>query len=482
MKRFACQLLLVLSALLVPLAVLAAPREEYAQQWPLTLGRDGAGAYRVTLDESVYRQLLDPALADAVVLDRNGVAVPTDVFAPEEPLAKSAPRMALPWFALPATPAGSAAQGWELVSQADADGRLRRVEVRTSDAAAAALPRNALLVDLSRVHEALSALELQWQPLESLDLGYRVEASDDLEHWQVLATRGRMVDLQREDRRLLHRRIELYGLLPQYQKARYLRLTPDRNDQPVAITGVFAELAAAGTATVSEWIELTGRSVEIRGSSTNTAFEFDIDGRFPVRQANVVLPGNHAVEWTLESRNSDDADWRHRAGPWVAFQVGSGGASAADAQSPARELGGIVRDRHWRLRASAPVTGEPLLRLGYRPEVAVFVAQGEAPYALAAGSTHARRAESPLPQLVAEMRRQRGEEWQPAPAYLGTPQVLAGDAAVSTVRDWKSWLLWGVLGLGALVVAGFAITLLRVSRPLESPSKAPAPAGDAESR
>jgi len=80
------------------------------------------------------------------------------------------------------------------------------------------------------------------------------------------------------------------------------------------------------------------------------------------------------------------------------------------------------------------------------------------------------------------MRRQRGEEWQPAPAYLGTAQVLAGDAAVSAVRDWKSWLLWGVLGLGALVVAGFAITLLRKSRPLESPREAPAPAGDAQSR
>jgi len=39
-----------------------------------------------------------------------------------------------------------------------------------------------------------------------------------------------------------------------------------------------------------------------------------------------------------------------------------------------------------------------------------------------------------------------------------------------------------VLGLGALVVAGFAITLLRKSRPLESPREAPAPAGDAQSR
>jgi hypothetical protein len=466
MKRFACLVLLL------PLAAVAAPRGDYAQQWPLTLGRDDAGAYRATLDESVYRQLQDPTIQDAVVINRDGSAVPTDVFAPGEPLAKSAPRVALPWFALP-SPQPGAAQGWELVSQAEADGRLRRVEVRTTDAAVAALPRNALLVDVSRVREAISALELQWQPLEALDLGYRVEASDDLEHWQVLATRGRLVDLTREGRRLLHRRIELYGLLPQYQKARYLRLTPDRIDQAIVITGVSAELAAARTAAEPKWLELAGRGADARGASAGTVFEFDGEGRFPVQLVDVVLPGNSAVEWTLESRDSDDADWRRRAGPWVAFQVGAAN------RSPARNLGDIVRDRHWRLRATAPVVGEPLLRLGYRPEVVVFVAQGTAPYALAAGSARAHRAESPLPQLVAEMRRQRGVDWQPAPAYLGAPRPLAGELALSARRDWKSWLLWAVLGLGALVVAGFAVALLRGGK--AAPGAAPAAPGDTQS-
>ncbi|QNP42178.1 DUF3999 domain-containing protein [Lysobacter terrestris] len=453
-------------ALLLPLAAFAAPREDYAQQWPLTLGRDDAGAYRVTLDESVYRQLRDPAAKDAVVINRDGVAVPTDVFAPEAPLAQPARRVALPWFALPSTQPGATAQGWELVSQADADGRLRRVEVRTRDAAAV-LPRNALLVDVSRVHEAISALELQWQPLESLDLGYRVEASDDLEHWQVLATRGRMVDLTREGRRLLHRRIELYGLLPQYQQARYLRLTPDRAEQMVTITGVAAELAAARAPAVPKWIELTGPAGNAKGAAA--VFEFDSAGRFPVQQVDVALPGNSAVEWTLESRDRDDADWRYRAGPWVAFQVGPGNAGT---RSPPRELTTLTRDRYWRLRANTPVTDAPVLRLGYRPEVAVFLAQGVAPYALAAGSTRARRGDSPLPQLVAEMRRQRGADWQPAPAYLGTPQALAGEGALAEVRDWKSWLLWAVLGLGALVVAGFALALLRSQGSRKEPEAA----------
>ena len=454
MKRIGTMLMALL-ATTAACAVIAATPADYATQWPLALGRDGDGAYRVVLDESVYRQLQDPQLRDLVVLNRDGAAVPAGLFAPQDDVAKPAQRIAVPWFALPAARSDGGTQGWELVSQADADGRLRRVEARITDQAAAALPRNALLVDVSRVREAIVALELQWQPVDALDLGYRVEASDDLEHWQPLATRGRMIDLQRDGRRLLHRRIELYGLLPHYQQARYLRLSPDRSDQPLAVTGVFAELAAARTLPVPAWLELSGRRADTGGE---TAFEFAVDGRFPMQQADVALAGNHAVEWRLESRDDTDAPWRLRAGPWVAYRVD---ASGTGSRSPARALDAVVRDRYWRLRANTTVADAPALRLGYRPEAVVFLAQGPAPYALAAGSARAQRADAPIPQLVAELRRQRGADWQPSPAYLGSARPLAGEAALKPAYDWKSWLLWAVLALGALVVAGFAFSLLR---------------------
>lgn len=462
----------------IPLALLlawpvvettSAVREDYGWQWPLTLSRDDAGAYRITLDESVYRRVQDPGLRDLVAYDSAGVAVSTAVLEPEQPLARAPRALPLPWFPL-SMPQQAASGDWGLVSEADADGRLRRVEVRGGIPDPQALA-DALVIDLSRVREAVAALELEWTPAEGLDLGYRVEASDDLDHWQPLATRGRLVDLQREGRRLLHRRIELYGLLPHHQRARYLRLTPDRVDQPLEITAVQAVFAPQAVAATVQWIELAPRQVDDEGRE----FEYRLDGRFPVRQLDVALPGHHAVEWRLESRETPGEPWRARAGAWMTFRIGNGGEASAP-----RALGGTVRDRHWRLRADAPVQGVPILRLGYRPEVVVFVAQGAPPYALAAGSRRALRADSPLPRLVEALRERHGKSWQPAAAYLGSAGELAGDAALTAPRDWTSWLLWGVLVLGALVVAGFALSLLRPAKPTPQAEPEAEPEADAE--
>lgn len=443
----------LLAGLLFAAPAMAA--EDFAQQWPIQLGRDDGGAFRMTLDASVYRQLHTADLGDFEVRNGDGVAVPSALLAPEQPLARAPERVALPWFKLPATPADGPVGGWELIGGFDGEGRLQGVQARVTGTTLAALPQNVLLIDASQMRGAITALELQWHPVSAIDLGFRVEGSDDLDQWRVLPARGRLVDLQREGRRLLQRRIELSPA----QRVRYLRLTPDQGDQPLEITAVAAELAVSTVASAPQWQSLQGHRVE---STAGDAFEFTLDGRFPVQQVDVELPGNHAVEWRLESRDDNSAPWRLRAGPWMAWQVDSVGHAS---RSGARALDRVVRDRQWRLSPATPVSGEPMLRLGYRPEVVVFLAQGAAPYTLVAGSARARRADAPLPQLIDAMRTQRGDDWQPAPAHLGVAQVLAGDAAFTPRRDWTAWLLWTVLALGALVVSMFALSLLRQPGP-----------------
>ena len=149
----------------------------------------------------------------------------------------------------------------------------------------------------------------------------------------------------------------------------------------------------------------------------------------------------------------------------VAYRVAGRDGGRSDSQA----LHETRRDRHWRLVAEKPAQAQvPTLRLGYRAEVMVFLAEGSAPYALLAGSGRAARAEAALPQLVDALRQQRGPDWQPAVAKLGEGAVLAGDAALAPApgeHDWKSWLLWVLLVGGAALVAWFAISLLKGPAP-----------------
>ncbi|MFD0326176.1 DUF3999 domain-containing protein [Lysobacter gummosus] len=454
MKRY----LMWLAAL--PLLATAGPRQDYAQQWSLQLSRDDGGAYRVVLDEAVYRQAQSAQLRDVDVIDRSGAVVPASVFAPEQPIARAPQRVMLPWFPLPASPSGSATQGWELVSEVETDGRLRRVEARSTAADTAKLPQTSLLIDASRLRAPILALELEWAPGAALDAAYGVEASDDLDHWRSLGSSGRLVDLQRDGQRLVQRRIVFDAV---GEQARYLRLTPQDPKSAAQINAVTAELAGNAASAPMQWRELKGRRVELKDGGI--AFEYTLDGRFPIQQADVALPGNHALEWRLESRDNEEQGWYAQAGPWMAYQVAGKGEGD---RSAARQLASTVRDRHWRLRANGAVPGEPVLRLGYRPEVVVFLAQGEPPYALVAGSARAVRGDSPLAHLIEALRTSRGRGWQPADATLGSAVALAGASALVPAepeRDWYSYMLWAVLVGGALIVAGFAFSLLKSNKP-----------------
>lgn len=449
MKRllFAC-------CALLPLVAFSGTRDDYARQWLLTLQDADVGAYRVALDREVYRSVQSRELRDVDVINAGGAPVPSALFAAGQSLARSPRHVVLPWFPLPA---GRAAQAQDLtvIGERDPGGNVLRIEARGSTAPLApATATDAWLVDAGALQGDTVALELEWNPpAGGLDSAYRVEGSDDLRSWRVLQPQAQLLDLVRDGRHLRQRRIPLDG------SARYLRLLPNGTGAAPAITAIRAELAATTTDLPWSWETLSGRAIVEHGSTT---YLYTLDGRFPIECADVALPGNNASEWTLQSRDADDAPWQTRAGPWVAYRVGTTGTDHSAAQA----LGAATRDRYWRLSSRTPGGVVPTLRLGYRPEVVVFVAQGPAPYALVAGSARAQRAQAPIPQLVDALRMQHGSDWQPADATLSTPAVLAGANALAPAplrRDWKAWLLWSVLVAGVLVVAAFASSLLRKS-------------------
>ncbi|MGH8310594.1 MAG: DUF3999 family protein, partial [Steroidobacteraceae bacterium] len=124
--------------------------------------------------------------------------------------------------------------------------------------------------------------------------------------------------------------------------------------------------------------------------------------------------------------------------------------------------------RYWKLELSggAALAGE--LRLGWRPAEVVFLAQGEPPFRLFAGSA---RHAKPTPELVRLDEGLRGV-WRDkhleaaAPATLGRRETIAGEDAYSIQprEVWRVWLLWALLVGGVAFVAWMA---WRVARALK---------------
>src|SRR5690606_37973803 len=268
---------------------------------------------------------------------------------------------------------------------------------------------------------------------EGIDRAYRIEASDDLRQWRPVQSRAQLIDLSRDGERLLQRRV------PVAASARYLRLLPAQGQGSPQLQAVHVELAAPDRPAPLQWRELVGTPMEEAGVQARV---FELDARYPVESADLQYEGNGTGQWRLYSREHADVPWVLRAGPWVAYAIGSGGDTNRSAPQP---LTGITRDRQWKLVGAEGVGLAPKLRLGWRPEALVFIAQGTPPYRLVAGSGRAQREDAPVGQSLDAIRGVQGADWRPAAAALGTMQPLAGEAALlpaAALRDWRAWLLW----------------------------------------
>ena len=430
-------------ALCLAAPALAQTPEDFAWKWPLHTEGDSP-AYVVELDVEVLGAVTRADLRDLAAFNADGEPVP---FAPWPPPGDDIEtRDVVPWLRV-APPAQGEPDDLSLRLERDADGRLRVLDLQAGPGSAVPVERHDLLLDRGEEPPPVSVLHLEqgYNLQPPVNLRVRVEASDDLAQWRTLARGLPLVVL--DDNGL---RIERLRLDFERSQARYLRLAIEGEGRWPPLGYIYAERRSAGSDD-RPWksLDLAGEAV----AGEPGVFAYTLPAPVSAERVDVGLAATNSVSAVQVNARAPGQDWWGGVASFTAFRLGQG-ADELQHDAPRVEP---RRDRDWRVITTPPLSQAPTLRIGYRPERFVLLAQGRAPYTLVAGSTRTARPDYPVRAALDASRA------QPAIATLGPREEAGGEAALAPRRseDWQRWLLWGVLALGGLLVVWMSARVLR---------------------
>lgn len=252
--------------------------------------------------------------------------------------------------------------------------------------------------------------------------------------------------------------------------ARYLQIRPaDDNDTgTIAITKVQARYVVLQTiADEPLWQEprfLARETVEKTGKIN---IDFESFGHYPAGRYTIKLPqANTVTKVTVLVRNATNEAWREVSNDSIRSLVDGKPQPAYAIQA--------VDARFWRLQfdqSSGGIGAEnPTLSLGWLPPTVVWNARGQAPFTLTVGDkpsivntisisnmlpNYSAEKLSSLP--VANITGNQVEQGSPSAQDAATPPA----STWVSPPDYKSWLLWGGLVLGVLLLAGMAYSLIK---------------------
>jgi Protein of unknown function (DUF3999) len=439
------------------------PTDDYAYRWPLNaIGQNAAWQFELTPE--VYAVLIDPALGDFEVVNADGQSVPVARLTVDPNAQPGVAQVALPVFALPRRGDDAGRDDLSLRLERDMDGRLRMLQADVTAVAAQTQIDYVMDADISRDPKRPSTvdrLDLTWPEGGDVQTRFAVEGSDDLQQWQSLVDAAAVVSLRRNGATLQRRDIALPTTALRYLRLRQL------DGNPIPGLQITARRTRAGVSS-PQWRRLRADFVDSGRDEfgKDHVYRYRLPATLPIGRVDVTLGAeNGTTEVIIDAHNGPPGSelWTP-IGRALVFRLQQDGVRIDNEDYV---LTAPFAAREWRLRSPIELVPSPGVEVAYLPDRFVFLAQGRGPYALVAGSRSARRTSLPVEQALAPLRTRLGKDWTPPIATLGARSAAAGTAAYAkqaTPTDWRRWLLWGFLLLGAVIVGGFAMSLLRTRK------------------
>jgi hypothetical protein len=440
-------------ALLLPVAAAqASAQTDYAYAFALDT-KTPSEAYRVALTPEVYAAINRNAnLQDIVVVNSDGQPVPFGPMPVDPPQTRdftAHTRM------LPVPASHDAVGGVRVERNTNGD-----IVINQGAATGSAKPTQ-WLIDAG---SSASVERIELDPAsvtQDFQLHVEVDASDDLKNWSQRGDTDSLtrVSGQGDDGGVEQLSLDVGGTPARYYRIRLIDGDVDwGNGHTPNVT-----LQGSYVPTPDDVLTRLSWQRALEDTKQNgTDFDYRLIAALPLQAAKLALPSsNVAAHVTLLAGQDDNGKTQ-----WV--PLGSAdivrvGKSAAEATL--RWSGQPIQ--HLRVHVDTALAAPPTLVVGWEPDQFMFMAEGHAPYRLLAGSYAARRGDYPMTASLEKLRDAKAGDWLPPVAGLGARSDAGGPNALLAPKlpyDWTRPVLWLVLILGALLIAGMAWSLLKQSR------------------
>lgn len=427
-------------------------QSDFASQTPLTLSGEGPW-YRLELPLAVQLHARQADLGDLRIFNAQGQPMAYAFAREPQVTEQDPPPVAVKWF--------------PLYSAADADDSVPRVRIeRSSNGTLVEVqPQAAIeageevlrgwLLDTSLVKAPLEQLIIDWSTEREGFQQFTIEASDDLQTWQPWGE-GQVARLSFADEVVEQREVGLPGLT-----ARYLRLLWRSPQGAPTLTA--AQVLSAGPD--SPALPLTW-SPEMNGQQEQPGrYVWQLPVSMPLQRVSLVIEQpNSLAPGVLYGRTDSRQPWQV-IGSGLLYRLTQNGGEVQ--QNEIQLDGQVVRELKLEVDERGGGLGQqaPRLRFAVQATQVVFLARDKGPFVLAVGNPTAQAANLPLATLIPELGPTTLTTLGRAqPASPQVPSLATALPAAEPGLDYKRLGLWGVLVLGALLLAWMAWGTLRAAR------------------
>lgn len=450
--------------MLTLLAAFPVAAEEKAPQFQTRLvieTPEQAAYYRVTLPLLVYEASKRDDLGDLRILNAAGQAVPLARLGSFAAMENHLQHLPLKWFPLKANPAKAQNEGLHVVVRQADNGTLVSLEGRSSGSRKASLGEQVrgYVLDASQIknRDRVIGLDLDWSGHGAQFQLLDVEASDDLQHWSVVQQNVQLADLDYNGTRINNRHIELHGL-----SGRYVRLLWRDPVQAPALAQ--ARITVDDSHTLPPplvWSQpLAAR--QDAGNENLREYHYHLPRPLPVNRISIELPAGNQLLPIRILRPSKAGQARTTLATSVVYRIQD---QKRTWQHSEILLGNpLLQDILLQTDARmAALPAAPTIRYAVQPDQLVFLASGQPPFSLVTGNPDVRDATLPIATLVPGYGQKDGPRIADTQIKVDalTPRIGEEGTASPDRTSGRKYLLWGILILGVLAMAGMAWQLIR---------------------